>query len=284
MRFRCLVIALVFLAAFASDSSGQSQRPPGAEQTKAAQQPSTPDPRGTAQSPAVVKILPPDDAEAKAKQEAQDRAAKDQLDWNTIKLGIAAIIVALLQFIAIGVQAWFLWRTVKVSETAARVAGESAQAVVSQLRAYVHIVGKDFLVQGEDHERFVNQIRILNSGQTPAYKLQIQSVTRTLPYPLPAEFDFDATPKGRYPSVMMVGPNSEVGHDSLADIVLSPIEMANIMREDSGIRLYSYGTVKYEDCFERSRFTNFCYFLGWNITPEGYTLSVHATEQHNDAK
>ena len=39
-----------------------------------------------------------------------------------------------------------------------------------QLRAYVYVVGKDFLVQGEEHERFINQIRILNSGQTPAYK------------------------------------------------------------------------------------------------------------------
>src|SRR5216684_5420296 len=118
-------VALIILAVLASDSWGQSQRPPDAEQTKAAQQPAATDQRGTAQSPAMVKILPPDDADAKAKQEAEDRAAKDSLDWNTIKLGISAIVVAFLQFIAIGIQGWFLWRTVKVSEIAARVADES---------------------------------------------------------------------------------------------------------------------------------------------------------------
>src|SRR5229473_3679352 len=138
MRFRYLVIALTFLTAFATDSMGQSKRPPpDRNQTQRTGQPAAPDQRGTSQSPAVIKILPPDDAEAKARQEADDRAAKDRLDANTIRLGIAAVLVAILQFIAIGVQAWFLWRTVKVSEVAARVAEESGQAVVSQLRAYI---------------------------------------------------------------------------------------------------------------------------------------------------
>jgi hypothetical protein len=186
--------------------------------------------------------------------------------------------------VLIAIFTYVLYRsTDKLWEAGERQLKHLERTAERQLRAYVYIVGKDFLIQGQEHERFVNQIRILNSGQTPAYKLRIQSVTRTLPYPLPAEFDFDATPKGRYPSVMMVGPGRELGHDSLADIILSPIEMANIMREDSDIRLYSYGTIQYDDCFDQPRFTNFCFFLGWNITTEGYTLFVHATEQHNDA-
>jgi hypothetical protein len=151
-----------------------------------------------------------------------------------------------------------------------------------QLRAYVHTIGKDFLIQDLEHERFVHQFRIVNVGQTPAYKLHLQSVTKPLPHPLPSNFDFTAGPKGRNPSVIMLGPRRRVGHDSLADTVLSPAEMIRIKTSDSGMRLYSYGTITYET-FGRSRYTNFCYFLEWEITAKGWAFNVHPTEQHNDA-
>jgi hypothetical protein len=152
-----------------------------------------------------------------------------------------------------------------------------------QLRAYVHIVGKDFLIQGEEHERFVNQFSVLNAGQTPAYKLRIDSVTKPLPRPLPDDFDFSFMPEGRNRSVTMVGPGRNMGHDSLADTILTPAEMIRIKSADSGVRLYSFGTIRYEDCFGKPRFTNFCYFLEWEFTSKGYSFSVHPTEQHNDA-
>jgi hypothetical protein len=151
-----------------------------------------------------------------------------------------------------------------------------------QLRAYVHIIGRNFLIQGVEHERFVNQFSIHNVGQTPAYKLQAETVTRPLPHPLPANFDFTPTPRGRNPSVMMLGPRRRVGHDSFADTILSPDEMTQIMNPNSGIRLYSYGTISYET-FGRPRFTNFCYFLEWENTPESIAFNVHPSEQHNDA-
>ena len=34
------------------------------------------------------------------------------------------------------------------------------QTAERQLRAYVHIVGKDFLIQGDEHERSVNQFSV----------------------------------------------------------------------------------------------------------------------------
>jgi hypothetical protein len=152
-----------------------------------------------------------------------------------------------------------------------------------QLRAYIHTLGKDFLVQGDEHARFVNRFSVVNAGQTPAYKLKIDSVVKILPRPLPDNFAFDFIPEGKNRSMMMVGPGRSVGHDSLADAILSDEEMISIMRSDSGVRLYSFGTIRYEDCFGHPRFTNFCYFLEWEVTTEGYSFSVHPTEQHNDA-
>jgi hypothetical protein len=66
----------------------------------------------------------------------------------------------------------------------------SKETAERQLRAYVHIVGKEFLVQGVDGERFVNQFSVLNAGQTPAYKLRIDTVTKVLVHPLPENCDF----------------------------------------------------------------------------------------------
>jgi hypothetical protein len=152
-----------------------------------------------------------------------------------------------------------------------------------QLRAYVVVIAKDLIEQGAKEERFRHQFEIRNTGLTPAYKLQVESMTRPLPHPLPLNFDFAITPAGSNPSVMMLGPGQPVGHDGRADEPLSQSEMALIKRQDSGCRLYTFGTVRYEDCFRRPRFTNFCYFLEWESRPNGYAVKVHATEQHNDA-
>ena len=182
----------------------------------------------------------------------------------------AEAIVAVFTVI-LGVATWLLWRATK-----ALVEGAENTAEL-QLRAYVHIIGKDFLVQDFDHARFVHRFSILNVGQTPAYKLRIETVTKPLPHPLPANFDFTATPKGSNPSVMMVGPRRRIGHDSHADTILSPDEMAEIINSDSGIRLYSYGTISY-DTFEKSRYTNFCYFLEWEAKPKAsFLMSIPAS-------
>ena len=65
MRLRYLVVALMFLAAFASNHWEQlNQRHP--PQSKQAAQPAAPDQRGTDQVPLTVKILPAQDAEKQA--------------------------------------------------------------------------------------------------------------------------------------------------------------------------------------------------------------------------
>jgi hypothetical protein len=216
---------------------------------------------------------------------------KDAAGFFTFALVIVGALQALLFFVQLKliresltdakVAAKAAERAAKATEDAVELSRQTAER---QLRAYVQIVGKDFLVQGDaGNERFVNQLSVVNTGQTPAYQLKIDSVVKVLPRPIPENFKFDFIPEGLNRSMMMVGSGRSVGHDSLADTILSDAEMINIMRLDSGVRLYSFGTVRYEDCFGKPRFNNFCYFLEWVITTDGYSFSVHPTEQHNDA-
>ena len=84
MRIRNLVIALTFLAAFGSDSWGQSKRlspksPP--EQT----QPAAPDLRGTEQSPLVVRVIPTPQTDAEREGEAKERERAAKADQRKEK-------------------------------------------------------------------------------------------------------------------------------------------------------------------------------------------------------
>ena len=169
MRFYCLVIALTFLTANASDSWGQSKRPPqDKNQTQRTEQPTATDQRGTPQSPAIVKILPSEDAEAKAKQEAEDRAAKNRLDTNTIRLTIAAIVVAILQFIGISIQAYYLKGTLRATAAAAQAAIDAAALASQHERAYMFTgPAEDGGITIDDEQStLVVQFEIENSGRT----------------------------------------------------------------------------------------------------------------------
>src|SRR5665647_561304 len=70
MRLRCLAGALILVAAFASDSWGQSKQP----SAKAGQQSAGQQERGTNNSPVVVKVIPTE----KSKDELAREDAKDK--------------------------------------------------------------------------------------------------------------------------------------------------------------------------------------------------------------
>jgi hypothetical protein len=173
-----------------------------------------------------------------------------------------------------------------------RLGREQSETTRAQLRAYVNVIGKDLIQPGPIQPTFTNQLEIRNVGATPAYKVRIESATRPLPYPLGKDFDFAITPAGRNPSVMMLGPGRGAGHDSYSD-PLSPAESVKIKTQDSGSRLYTFGTVNYEDVFRRKQHTNFCFFVeflivhtympGTGFRQASETFTVHPTEEHNDA-
>jgi hypothetical protein len=160
-----------------------------------------------------------------------------------------------------------------------------------QLRAYVFVNSKDLVEQGENgSERFVHDLEIRNTGQTPAKQLWVESVTCTLDHPLASTFVFPIIPHGANPSVMTLGASEAVIAASNADEILSDGDLMDIRQiNDRGRRLYTYGTVRYRDIFNKSHYTNFSFFLQYRIAAGDdevvrWRIAIHPSEHHNDAE
>src|SRR5208337_1124166 len=145
------IVAMLLGALFATQSNARSQYPSPSEgeprqpqqtQNRGTQQPSAPDQRGTENSPIIVKVQPTPKTQAETDQEANDRLNKAAYDRNTLILSLLLVIVAFLQFVAIGIQAVFLWRAFKAAKKSADIAEAS---LVKLERAFVY--PKDFFVR-----------------------------------------------------------------------------------------------------------------------------------------
>jgi hypothetical protein len=106
-----------------------------------------------------------------------------------------------------------------------------------------------------------------------------------LEHPVKGNFNFKLV-SGDNQSVMMLGPKEKTIHLSQAERPYSAPELTRIRSEGSGMRLYTYGRIDYEDAFHTERHTNFCFFFEWgSVKGDGaYTISLQTTEHYNDAK
>jgi hypothetical protein len=172
-------------------------------------------------------------------------------------------------------------RAAKATEDSVDLARTTAER---QLRAYVVVRAKDLDEQSITTPVMAHHLRFHNMGQTPAYKMKVISRTCTLEHPVKGDFRFTLI-SGDDPSVMMLGPKEKAIHVSRADKTLAPMELTKIRSEGSGIRLYTYGRIDYEDAFDVERYTNFCFFFEWSdIKGDGtYTISLQTSEHYNDA-
>jgi hypothetical protein len=145
-----------------------------------------------------------------------------------------------------------------------------------QLRAYVVIDGDKF--EGKPG-KFVSNLKIINTGQTPAYKLRIKSKTDILPCRLPKDFDFAIKDPGNA-STITLGHNQHVGHSSYltAQEVTHEAFVAALADNAENV-IYTYGVVTYVDAFDHCWHTNFCFYFVW----EKDSVHSHASEHHNDA-
>jgi hypothetical protein len=136
MRLGCLAIALTLWAAFASDSWGQSKRPPAKgqqDQTQSQEQKAATDQRGTEQFPLVVQPLPTKKTADIAKQEKRDADEKTSSDWWTWLLTLLTVVALFGQLAVFVAQAYFLKGTLKVTAIAAGAAKESADLAKNSL-------------------------------------------------------------------------------------------------------------------------------------------------------
>lgn len=241
-----IVSALVI----ASPGDAQSQRrPPNQNEVLRAQQPPPADQRGTSEAPLVVKVIPGDDAEEKSTQEAADREARRQLDASTFRLGIATLVLAFLQIVAIGVQALFLWLALRANSTAAEAARDSADSSVRTQRPYLYITGIEFVAGDEVGATY----RIENIGNTPAILQKSSTEIRCLPaLPISPDYSAQRTWQERvvYSREVIAGMRCAL-----------PRGEKTVVGAD-GFTIYFYGYVVFLDVFGKTRRTGFCYAFG----------------------
>jgi hypothetical protein len=266
---------MALLLAFANDSFARSQKPstPGRagaqsqRQAAPSQENSAPYQRGTPEAPVVVKVSPGPEDESKAAQDAKDRKEKAELDRKLVDFnGDLAFYTKLLayvaafQLMALLIQAYWLRRTVKVSEIAAIAAKESADAVVTQLRAYAFVTAANLRGFEQDGPLRL-QIRISNRGQTPAYELThehgftygLASISRLKGDLWPPERDVPLSKATLPPGVIK---------DAFIDIAepLSP-EIKSAIR-DGTHGLFAYGEIRYKDGFGNPRVSKYRLMYG----------------------
>jgi hypothetical protein len=247
-------IASMLVIALSSDAQSQ-RRPPNQSETQRAQQPPATDQRvqqppatdqrGTSEAPLVVKVLPTDDAKEKSEQEAADREAKHELDTNTFRLGIATVVVAFLQVVAIGVLAWFLWLAFRATSIAAEAARDSADSSVRAQRPYLYITGIEFVVGDEVGVTY----RIENIGNTPAILQKSSTEIRCLPaLPISPNYSAQRTWRDRivYSREVIAGMRCTV-----------PKSEKTVLGA-TGFTSYFYGYFVYLDVFGKFRRTGFC--------------------------
>jgi hypothetical protein len=172
--------------------------------------------------------------------------------WVSFGTTVLAIVTLIL-----GGATAFLYRA-----TRALVKG-AEQTAGRQLRAYAFIeltsvklnrVGKLFLIE-------VGYV-LTNTGQTPAYKVKVDSDFRILVWPLPAAEKIEAPKPNPLAFAPAIGPNQTktgtLTKVMTIDAALLGKSVGFISLSNSRECLYVVALVRYEDAFGVSRHTEYC--------------------------
>jgi hypothetical protein len=172
--------------------------------------------------------------------------------------------------------------------TRALVKGAEATAR-HQLRAYVLIVGADVFCAAPDGSvmqppgfigvgsKAVAQVKLENTGQTPAYDLMIRADIRIVPWPIvPTSLPAAVHAGGTKESVGSGVPRSVWPH---TEDPLTQNDIANFY--NGATALVVYGWISYTDIFGERQSTDFRWFAGGPLGLRGTSLSAH--DEGNDA-
>jgi len=269
MRFCSLVIALALLAAFASESWGQSKQTP----SKASQQRATQQERGTEDSPVVVKVIPTEkskgdlDAE-KARQESDRQLVKLTSDLaNYTKLLFVATTALFLATVGLVVAGFRQVRDARRSINAAEDSTKIAERALTELeRPFVglEIIESGFkseLVSEEEYYVTLEEnltFKYVNHGRSPATIIETSDkFDICTPHNLPDPIDPNAI-GNQVPFGVIVGANG--GSSPLSTREQSKgIDKQEFMRVTSGDdNLIFIGYVRFRDIFNRTHVTGFC--------------------------
>jgi hypothetical protein len=256
MRLHCLVVALALLAAFASDSWGQSQEPPR-QDGNPAQHDVRPEDQKTQNSPPAVKQTAPEQTKEKA-ESTESKGNYNWLDrWSlSDKIAVIASVVAFLQFLALISTVYVMRRTAQ-----------------RQLRAY--IVASAGEIQRIDGG-FILSATLKNTGQTPAFNARIMAETFGDSYPLATEHPH---PEPMEDFGVPLGSGEEL-HCAYRIFTVDPDDTWRRV-QGGEVGLWIQGTVVYDDCFKERHKTKFRFVYGGRIAAA--TIHMHADRRGNIA-
>jgi len=155
---------------------------------------------------------------------------------------------------------------------------QQIRTVRAQLRAYITTTpGECYRQGGVRGLRFECRPLILNTGQTPAYKVGAISNIKFLSIDEAKTFDFNLPPGDL--TVTTLGPSQSRFTQVIMDGRLSKQELRQFRRGTH--RLFVYGKISYRDAFGRGRYTHYCYVIGW--WNKRHAAMWHHTNRHNDS-
>jgi hypothetical protein len=264
------------------------------------------EPKGTAQAPFFVEVMPTPKTAGERAQEAEDREEKKSADRWLVRWTAALFLATVGLMFATGVLGYFALRQSRdmrdsiASAARAAVAMEqvaqhieiSAQAAVDsvvsvrertamQMRAYLAVIVFQAVYQERNRElRFEGKPLIVNSGQTPAHNVRFRAKSDILPGQLPDDFDFTLdTP---WVGGSLIGPHHNAIMNAIVDRYVDDNEVAAIKR-GSGMALRVWGQVLYEDIFGEEHFTNFHQLLIWTGPADNELVFGLYPPRNNDA-
>ena len=180
------------------------------------------------------------------------------------------------------------WGGSVATERTARIMENTAKR---QLRAYV--VAEIFGVNDFSPTKTAQfEIKIRNTGQTPAYSVAVFAAVEIFTHPLGKDFSIVAKDSD-FRGSLVVNPGIAITHFQTCDRIFSVEEIATLWPEEGGNRLYIYGVIRYADAFGETRHTNFCAYIGGPDIREGLraimrghtpgALTFRYTDSHNEA-
>jgi hypothetical protein len=268
MRLRCLLIALTFAAAFASDACGQSRQSSAkaGPQTAAAQQE-----RGTEKAPVVVRVLPAEKTNTELEAENENQQSGRQLVKLTGELASYAkllfVATGLLALAAAGlavtgfVQVRDFRRAIIAAERSAGIA-EKALTELERPFIGIEIVSTGLSVSDPKTDPHVMldddlRFRFANYGRTPATITEMFDEFHVCgPSEMPAFINVGG--KGiEFPFGVVVGANRKSPPSTLSqsDGLDRNVWVKFTVGEGE---LFLIGFVRFRDIFDRRHITGFC--------------------------
>jgi hypothetical protein len=264
------VVALTLLAAFASESWGQSKQQSSGNETPKTEQTTKSDQRGTPNQPLSVNVVPTDEQKADAQKKDTEAAVKATDDKKLVEytgyqvlIGIVTFFIFVLQLIAFSLQARYMKRTVvEMRKTthatirATRAAGKSADAAVAAER------GRFFIILENDNlghligafrnvghlspgENISIKFCFKNYGKTPCI-LKEQIIGYVIADRLPDSLLLPLSVKD-FPETMIGSGNQTKSAFFSPDTPPTTDQIGAIVRNNA--RFWLYGRLYYDDVF-----------------------------------